>query len=255
MKRIVNAARVAEGAVALLLALCLLWLSLTRVYLNYVTPRTLPYLYFAAVALLAISAYNWARMFEITHIRRYTQVLALLVPLALLAASVTEKGLWNTPLLPAEDAVFGDTAYTGEAYAMQTPVYAGRILHGYDAARQTITVSQAETYFWLTEIYSDPTPFLGFTVHTMGQVLKDPAYFPADCFSPTRQLMTCCVADLFTIGFKCQYGDTSALSEGTWVAVTGRLQMVDLEEYQELRLVVDTVQPCAAPAEPYVYSF
>jgi putative membrane protein len=255
MRKILNASRVVEGIVALLLALCLLWLSITRVYLNYVTPRTLPYLCFAVVALLAIGMFDFARMFETTHVHRYTQVLALLIPLALLMASITEKGLWNVSMIPVADVEYSSSTLVGEAYTMQTPAYAGRILHGYDADQQTIIVSQEETYFWLTEIYNDPTPFLNFTIHTMGQVLKDPKYFSADCFSPTRKLMTCCVADLYTIGFKCQYGTAQDLSEGAWVSVTGRLQMVDLEEYQELRLVVDTVETCAAPADPYVYSF
>ncbi|NLI22701.1 MAG: TIGR03943 family protein [Clostridiales bacterium] len=255
MKRTVNASRVAEGIVALLLALCLLWLLVTRVYLNYVTPRTLPYLYFAVVALLSISAFNLIRMFEVAHIHRYTQVLALLIPLALLTASITEKGLWSAPLIPAADAAYEGSALANEPYTMQTPAYAGRILHGYDADGQTITVAQEETYFWLTEIYNNPAPFLNYTIHTMGQVMKDPKYFSADCFSPTRKLMTCCVADLYTIGFKCQYADAQSLAEDAWVSVTGRLQMVDLEEYQELRLVVDQIEPCAAPTDPYVYSF
>lgn len=255
MKKIVNASRVFEGLVALLLALCLLWLSITRVFLYYVTPRTLPYLYFAVVALASISVYNFIRMYEISHVRHYTHVLALLVPLVLLTASITEKGLWNTPVALVSYAENSDSTLAGEPYTMQTPTYAGRILHGYDAQRQTITVPQEETYFWLTEIYNDPTPFLNFTVHVMGQVLKDPKYFSADCFSPTRKLMTCCVADLYTIGFKCQYDAAQALSDDAWVAVTGRLQMVDLEEYQELRLVVDTVEACTAPSDPYVYSF
>ena len=255
MRKVMNASRVVEGLVAVLLALCLLWLSVTRAYLNYVTPRTLPYLYFAVVALLAIGTYDFTRMFEIAHVRRYTQVLALLIPLAFLTVSITEKGLWNVSVFPVADVEYTSSMLVGEDYTMQTPAYAGRILHGYDAGNQTITVSQEETYFWLTEIYNDPTPFLNYTIHTMGQVLKDPKYFSADCFSPTRKLMTCCVADLYTIGFKCQYGAAQALSEDAWVSVTGRLQMVDLEEYQELRLVVDTVEPCAAPVDPYVYSF
>lgn len=92
-------------------------------------------------------------------------------------------------------------------------------------------------------------------IHTMGQVLTDPQYFPQGCFSPSRQLMTCCVADLFTIGFKCQYEYTDTLTDGEWISVTGKLTMVDMEEYQELQLIVDTVEPCDPPLEPYVYAY
>lgn len=255
MKKVINPARMAEGLVAVALALCLLWLALSRAFLNYVTPRTVAYLYFAAAALIAIGGYDFAHLFEAAHVRRYTQLLALLIPLVLLTASITDKGLWNTPLFGSTEDAFSGSASQSETYVMITPAYAGRELHGYDAASQSITVMEAETYFWLTEIYDDPTPFLGFTVHTMGQVLKDAKYFTADCFSPTRQLMTCCVADLYTIGFKCQYSQTQALSEGTWVSVTGTLEMVDTEGAQELRLMVDTVEDSDAPLEPYVYAY
>lgn len=255
MKKVINPARVAEGLVAAALALCLLWLALSRVYLNYVTPRTVAYLYFAAAALLAIGGYNFAHLFEVAHVRRYTQLLALLIPLVLLTASVTAKGLWSTPLFGSTQDAFSGPALQSETYLMLTPAYAGRELHGYDATDRSITVPEAETYFWLTEIYNDPTPFLGFTVHTMGQVLKDSKYFTADCFSPSRKLMSCCVADLFTIGFKCQYSQTQALSEGTWISVTGTLAMVDTDGSSELRLVVDTAEACAAPLEPYVYAY
>jgi putative membrane protein len=255
MKRIVSAPRLLEGLTAVLLAAGLLWLSLTRVYLYYVTPRTLPFLYFGAVALLAIGVHNFRRLFEASHVRRYTHTLALLIPLVLLAASVTQQNLWAAPLLPSADAQYGEQALAAEPYTMRMPVYAGRELHGYDPAQQTLTIAQEETYFWLSEIYNDPAPFLNVTVRTMGKVLKDERYFAADGFSPTRELMTCCVADLYTVGFKCQYADTASLAEGDWVSVTGKLAMVDLEEYQELRLIVDTVTPSAPPETPYVYSY
>lgn len=255
MKKTVNPAHVAEGCVAIVLGLGLLWLALTKCYLNYVTPRTLPYLYFASVVLLVVGAYQFTRIFEVAHIRQYAHLLALLIPLVLLAVSTYQGNLWRSPLFPPANDALESPTLLDETYTMQMPAYAGRVLHGYDASSRTITVMEDETYFWLTEIYNDPTSFLDYRITTMGQVLKNPKFFTADCFSPIRKLMTCCVADLFSIGFKCQYNQVTALQEGDWVTVTGKLTMVSLEESQELRLVADTVTPCSPPGEPYVYSF
>jgi putative membrane protein len=255
-KKTVNPARLAEGSVALVTALGLLWLAITKTYQHYVTPRTLPYLYFAAAALTAVALLNLKNLFEVTHVRRYTHLLALLIPLALLTASVSAEGLWTSPLFPQGNDALENPTLLELTYEMTADGYAGRVLHGYDAAAKTLTVMEDETYFWLTEIYTDPTPFLGFTVTTMGQVLRDAKFFPeGNCFSPVRKLMTCCVADLFSVGFKCQYDQTQALPADDWVTVTGTLDMVDMEEYQELRLVVSHVEACAPPEEPYVYAY
>ena len=118
MKRTVNPARLAEGCVALLMGLGFLWLGLTRTYQHYVTPRTLPYLYFAAVALLAMAGLSFAKLYEVTHIRRYTHLLALLVPLALVAASTNVEGLWNSPLFPASGDSLNSATLQTETYTM-----------------------------------------------------------------------------------------------------------------------------------------
>lgn len=255
-KRAINPARLAEGCVALVLGLGLLWLAVTKNYQHYVTPRTMPYLYFAAAALVVMAVYNFSKLFEVTHIRNYTQMLALLIPLVLLGSSTYVEQLWDAPLFPAGNAALESPTLLDETYTMTATGYEGRVLHGYDPEHQTLTVMEDETYFWLTEIYTDATPFLGFEITTMGQVLKDEKYFPeGDTFSPIRKLMTCCVADLFSIGFKCQYDDVAGLTADEWVTITGKLQMVDLEEYQEMRIVVDSVTPCSPPDEPYVYAY
>lgn len=256
MKKMLNPARLVEGVVALTLGLGLAWLATTQNYQHYVTPRTVPYLYFAAVVLTVIAVYDFSRMFERTHIRNYTQLLALLIPLLLLGTSTNVEQLWDSPLFPVGNTALESPTLLDETYTMTASGYEGRVLHGYDPADKTLTVMEDETYFWLTEIYTDSTPFLGFTITTMGQVLKDTKYFPeGDTFSPIRKLMTCCVADLFSIGFKCQYDDVADLTADDWVTVVGTLEMVDLEESQELRIVVDSVTKCSAPEEPYVYAY
>jgi len=255
MKKSLNVPNLLQGCVSVFLGLLLFWLCATRVCLQYITPRTIPYLYFASFLLLVIGAFSFSHLKDITHIRRYTPLLALLIPLVLVGVSIGEAKLWSAPLFPAQAEEADNPLLEQQTYTMTMPAYAGRVLHGYNADHQTITVLADETYWWLSEIYNNPTAFVGYTVHTMGQVLKNPKFFTADCFSPTRKLMTCCVADLYTIGFKCQYAGTQALSEGDWVTVSGKLEMVGQGASQELRLVSDAVTPCQPPSEPYVYAY
>ena len=204
MRKTINPVYLIQGIVMLLAGLFLLWLSATRCYQYYVTPRTLPYLIFAAIMFLAIAAYDFIKIHEVTHVRRYAHLLALLLPLIMLAASTKTLDLWQTPLFPPiQTNMYNDPAYQSEPYTMKAPVYAGKVIHGYDPPNQTITILEAETYFWLIEIYTDPTPFLGYTIHTMGRVMTNTQYLASDCFSPVRKLMTCCVADMFSIGFPC----------------------------------------------------
>ena len=185
--------------------------------------------------------------------RRYTHLLALLLALLLRGYATRQGQLWGSPLLPTQQSASAGSV-SGE-YMMTLEGFQGRVLHDYDPQTQQISVSQEETYWWLSEIYTDPTPFLDFTISTMGQVLKDPAYFPQGTFSPTRKLMTCCVADTFTIGFKCQYAQADGLAEGDWVSVRGKLALVGQGADQELQLVADSVTPCTPPLQPYVYAF
>ena len=253
MKRSINMPALAQGMLCVLLGLALLWLCLTHVYMQYVTPRTLPYLYFAAALLLVMGAYAFTRLRVRSHIRRYAHLLVLLIPLLLLGYATWQGKLWSSPLLPTQQSVSAGSV-SGE-YTMTIDGFQGRVLHGYDPQTQQISVSQEETYWWLSEIYTDPTPFLGFTISTMGQVLKDPAYFPQGTFSPTRKLMTCCVADTYIIGFKCQYAQADGLADGDWVSVRGKLALVGQGTDQELRLVADSVTPAAPPQQPYVYAY
>lgn len=256
MKRRINPARMAQACVTTLACLAMLWLATTRCYQYFVTPRTLPYLYFAAAAFGAMGIYNFGRLRETSHVRRYATLLSLVIPLALLGYSAYAQNLLGTPLFPTPvSSAYNDPALLGEPYTMQTPAYVGRIIHGYDQPNRTITVMENETYLWLTEIYRDPTPFLGFTLHTMGRVVTSSPYLSDGCFSPARKLMTCCVADMFSVGFTCQYDREQELTEGEWVSVSGTITMADMEEYQELRILADTVAPCLPPDEPYVYSY
>ncbi len=254
MKRI-NVGMLLEGAAFILLGIMLFLMAATGAFMYYVTPRTVPYLYFAAVVLVLLGIHAFGKLFARNHVHHYSYLMVLLVPVLLIGWSVDNAGILKR-LSQNTSAQESARVEDGEnAYVMKQATYAGTVLHGYDAANKTLTIPQEETYLWLEEIYNDPEPFLGFTVTTMGQVMKDPQYFADGCFSPVRKLMTCCAADLYPIGFICQYGDTASLTDDAWVSVTGTLELMNFEEYSELRIVAESVAPSEPSREPYVYTY
>ncbi len=253
----VNAGMLAEGIAFTLLGATLFLMSVTGAYMYYVTPRTVPYLYFASAVLLLLGINALCSLFDRAHIRHYSHLMILLIPLLFIVWSVHDTGI--IPKLAEQSSAARkaevNAVPAGETYVMQASVYSGTMLHGYDGMNRKIVIPEEETYMWLVEIFENPEPFLGFTITTMGQVMKDPAYFDAGYFSPVRKLMTCCAADLYPIGFTCEYDGVDSLETDVWVSVTGMLEMRTYDDYSELTIVAGSVSPCAPATEPYLFSY
>ena len=252
----VNIGMLAEGISFTLLSAVLFLLAGTGAYMYYVTPRSVPYLYFAGAVLLLLGVYALCNLSGRPHIKHYSHLMIVLIPLLLIAWSANDTGIVRKL---AQSTAPGETQThdaTGKhTYTMKTSAYEGTILNGYDEENKALVIPQEETYHWLIEIFENPEPFLGFTITTMGQVMKDPAYFDAGCFSPVRKLMSCCAADLYPIGLTCEYADADRLETDAWVSVTGKLELRNFDEYSELRIVAESVTPCAPSREPYLFTY
>lgn len=254
--RKINIGMLMEGVAFSLLSLMLFLMCVTGAYMYYVTPRTVPYLYFASGVLLLLGVYALCNLFDRAHVRHYSHLMILLVPMLFIAWSVSDTGILNRLSLSAPWQASGQQAAAGEnAYTMKAAGYEGTVLSGYDQENKLLHIPEEETYRWLVEIFDNPDPFLGFTITTMGQVMKDPQYFDQGCFSPIRKLMTCCAADLYPIGFTCEYDGAGGLQDDSWVSVTGRLELRTYEDYSELRIVAESVTPSPPSKEPYLFSY
>lgn len=89
-------------------------------------------------------------------------------------------------------------------------------------------------------------------------LVLDPASFQQDEFMTSRLLMTCCVADLSTVGLICKYDNTSQLKSNLWVIVEGILFTTEYEynnqTYYSPELTVTNILP-AEEVTGYVYSY
>ena len=133
------------------------------------------------------------------------------------------------------------------------------LLTGYYADTKHIQIDDTQLYSWMIEIMTNLQKYAGWTVTVTGQITKDPTIFEPGTFSPTRQLMTCCIADLSTVGFTCLYNATDPfvdlLKEDKWVTVTGIITEGTFNGFKEPQIQCTTVVSTQPPSDPYLYPF
>ncbi len=133
----------------------------------------------------------------------------------------------------------------------------GQTLGGYYPDEKRICISDTEGAGWIQEIEEHTSLYTGWTITMKGCVVTDPAVFGPGMFCPSRELMTCCVADLSLIGFTCSYdtnGPFAALiHDGSWVTVTGILKQGDFQGQPEPQIVCTHIEKADPPADVYLY--
>ncbi|MCK9170032.1 MAG: TIGR03943 family protein [Treponema sp.] len=131
------------------------------------------------------------------------------------------------------------------------------LLHGYYPEEKKILISDTEGAGWIKEIENHTSSYIGWSVTVKGCVVSDPSIFSRGMFCPSRELMTCCVADLSLIGFTCLYDPDGPFSglirDGTWVSVTGTVKQGEYQGQPEPQLVCTSVIKADPPADPYLY--
>lgn len=68
-------------------------------------------------------------------------------------------------------------------------------------------------------------------------------------FAICRNVMTCCAADMVTVGVKCRGYET--FEDNSWVKVKGRLQ----EERGESFILITSIEKIEAPKNQYIYPY
>lgn len=131
------------------------------------------------------------------------------------------------------------------------------VLPGLDEELKTITVSNDDFGFWVSEINMNPQKYVNYTIKMTGFVYIDDT-FQKDEFMASRLLMTCCVADLSPVGLICKYDKTPQLKSNSWVTVEGVLFTSEYEYNGQTcytpELTVTEITP-AKEVEGYVYAY
>ncbi|MCH3974358.1 MAG: TIGR03943 family protein [Bifidobacterium tibiigranuli] len=197
-------------------------------YISFVTPRTVPYLVFAAIVLLILALAAWFGVFNCTKASLIRILVVAVLPTLLLSLPI--------------DSASSATTGTNRAIAINSSQSAK--LPGLNAATKTITIRNDDFGSWFDRIDRHADQYLGYTIIVEGSVTRDSSVNSSQ-FSLSRMLMTCCVLDMTPFGFVVDTSATgtsanrtSAISASTsdtaspsaampkgnaWVKVTGTL--------------------------------
>lgn len=242
-----------ESVCCLTFAAVIFRLAFSGAYLQYVTPKTLPYLYFTVAVMVIWGAFGLLRRARTLPRVRTTHCLTLALPVLLLLlphSAVTSSSLSSGYIGGA------NTAGSVTTQIQQTPdaevVENTYSLTGKDEASQTITVSDSEFSPWMTELYTNPDQYNGWKIKMTGFVFHDSKQMKANEFVPARLMMSCCVADLTPVGLLCQYDKTAGLKADDWVTVEGTLHYEDYDGAQEPQITVTSLT-AANKVDGYLY--
>ena len=96
--------------------------------------------------------------------------------------------------------------------------------------------------------------FEGKEVEMVGQFVPMITGNPkGDRFQAIRLFITCCAADAKPVGVTVRYPKAVTVSEMGWVKITGKPTFPMEGGRQTAVLEADSVKPCDAPSEPFVY--
>lgn len=225
-----------------LLSALLIFLVLSNRYLSFVTPKMRPYILFTSIVLFIWALYDLYNIFTVKHENHYSHCLILIIPMILIILAL----------------FFGNTENVSKEFISNSSnsnisCSDGVTLHGYDKNEKSIIISDEEYYPWLVEIFNNPKKYLGYKIKLKACVLKDEDCLSENQFILSRQLMTCCVADLVNVGFVGNYDYTESLKENSWITVDGILVMGKYEGKDEIQIDIKNVSPAKAPKETYIY--
>lgn len=257
----------------------IVYLTASGSYLQYVTPRMKPYLYFTACIMGLWALAGTGRLFKPRYKIHMTHCFLLVIPvlIMLLPHTPLDTSSYNTigkgsklqigkterkeperiPE-PGEEA----SGRQQEAVPLEKEPPAGEEdeneTPGLNKADKKIIVSDDLFGMWYSELYMHMEEYEGYTVVITGYVLKDPEVCEENEFAVARLAMTCCVADLAPAGFLCNYREAAGLKEDSWITVEGTLALnyeeYDGHKYADPLIMVTQIVP-AEKVEGYVYPY
>lgn len=128
-------------------------------------------------------------------------------------------------------------------------------LEGMDEVNKTITISDADFYDWVCELYANVDTYEGYTVTMKGMVYHDDSTMESTEFATVRLAMVCCAADMVPCGPMCIYDNAPSLTEDAWITITGIIHAGTYEGTKEPEIDVTNVETADAPKEEYLYPY
>lgn len=241
----------------------------------YVHPRIIPFLLFAAAAMLAIALLLCRELFSpVQSTTRFWSLLLFVLPL-LMALAIPPRTLDSASGTTGSVQLISNTAGAASptvsaSESASTPTA--------DPANGTGDISQAlpqiemqqpsivlqdgvlvlnsdNFYAGLCDVYDHLQDYKGVPISLVGSVFKDNESFSENQFVPARLMMVCCAADMQPAGLMCQYDGASQLTVDSWVKVEGVIGETTFESETIPCILAESVTLTEAPPEPYIYPY
>lgn len=241
MNRILNKGVLLQSFVGFSFSMTLMYLILTDEVLYYVTPGHKKWLWFLALASLLFSGLSLKNLFSLRRHNIHARLLVLILPMLLI-------------LIPHDKtSVHQHVKNVIQPAPIQQTIYEPAALMGEDSKNKVITIEDREFYLWLKVLFSAPEKYDGYTIKTRGAVFTNAPLLEANQFYISRQLMTCCINDLVTVGFLAEKSDETSFSAGDWVYVEGVIHWDPIGKQNIPTLTVEKIQSTTAPKQIYLF--
>ena len=234
----------------------------------YVHPRIIPYIIFAAAAMVIIAFLLIGELFRPDGKRKSAwPLLFFVIPLIMSFAIPAEAFDGNTGTAGEVQISTMDSA-TGEAgpaalpdttpSADSTASPAGEASENAgaddDLQNSVLVFTDDNYYVTLYQIYAELDDYVGKEVELTGFVYRGNEDFSEDEFVAARLLMICCAADMQTVGLMCRW-DGGAPEADTWVKVTGSITTTEYNGETVPIVEAENVEVTDSPDVEYIYPF
>ena len=238
----------------------------------YVHPRIIPFMLFAAAAMLVITALLGRELFSPVESGGFWPLLFFALPL-LMALAIPPKaldsasGTTGTVQLISNAAAVGNAASQASSSAPASEASSGAAgsaqalpqigLQTPDIALQdgVLVLTSENFYTGLCAVYDHFGDYKGTPISLVGSVFKDDQSFAANQFVPARLMMVCCAADMQPAGLLCLYDGAPQLAVDSWVRVDGIIGETTFAGETIPCILAESVTQAEAPAEPYIYPY
>ncbi|GMQ63464.1 TIGR03943 family putative permease subunit [Vallitalea maricola] len=257
---------------------------------QYVHPRIIPYIIFAAIVMVLIAILLVGELLKKQHMKTKSwTLLFFLIPLLMgfaLPPKTFDSSTKATGSLELSSNTIYETDKTSskpiveQDQTVQKPVESNNVDDilerneiddsldnssnniSSDSCNDIINIDDdiivmddTNYYKYLNEIYKNLDKYKETKIEVIGFVFKDNKEFKKNEFVPARLLMVCCAADMVPIGFLCHYDDTVLLEKDSWVKVSGTLDATEFEGNKIPIINATTVQQVDEPEDAYIYPY
>jgi len=243
-RKVINLQVLVEILCLMIFAILLDNLIVSGKYQSYVTPKMIPYFYFAEIVIFIWAEAGIFRLFKPQYKFRLFHCYILIIPILFLI-------LPNAPINSSELA----SRYGIEAFVLKDSIHTHSHdepieITGIDDVNKIIVVKDEEWSGWFHEIMFDGEKYTGYRIVIKGFVFRDLIKMKDDEFIVCRLQMSCCASDLTPMGILTKYERAKELRDNQWVKLEGVLSFDS-----ENRFYIDAinVSPTEKPEEEYIY--